>query len=184
MNSKCQKCGAELLPQTNFCRQCGASLTDAAGLDEQPTSILDQDLTATTKRLDPRDTAPRTVDSIPLKKARSGKVFVVVALFLTICLAVTIAVFVKNRKYSASAEGLMYPGASKVMDIVSEGGGRAVQLETSDDLSKVENWYRESMNADKVIRLTEGSIVIKNEKTTATLVHADKKTSILLKIIP
>ncbi len=78
----------------------------------------------------------------------------------------------------------MYPGASKLMDIVSEGGGRAVQLETGDELSKVENWYKETLSADKVIRLTEGSVVIKNEKTTATLVSADKKTSILLKILP
>lgn len=91
--------------------------------------------------------------------------------------------FVRNKR-AASTEGLIYPGASKVMDIVAEGGGRAVQLETSDSLNKVENWYKDSLNADKVIRLTEGSVVIKNEKATATLVSAENKTSILLKIVP
>lgn len=170
--------------ENNFCRQCGASVTESADLSEQPTSILDQVGTPSTIRLDPRDTNPRTVDSAPFKKTISGKVFVLLSLFLIVCLAVTIAVFVKNRKHSASADQLMYPGASKLMDIVSEGGGRAVQLETGDELSKVENWYKETLSADKVIRLTEGSVVIKNEKTTATLVSADKKTSILLKILP
>src|SRR5262249_27004672 len=51
----CSACGAELIPGTGFCRQCG---TPVAGATELPTAILNQTPDGTTQRLDPRTTHP------------------------------------------------------------------------------------------------------------------------------
>ena len=62
--------------------------------------------------------------------------------------------------------------------------GRTLQLETLDPLEKVSAWYRNSLKPEKVIQLTPSSVVIKNQKSTATIVREDNKTSILIKIVP
>src|SRR5688572_22929304 len=58
---KCGLCGAELLPATSFCRQCGSEITDTNGLrrSEAPTVRFSNPVeSATTQRLDPRPTSP------------------------------------------------------------------------------------------------------------------------------
>src|SRR4030095_1180915 len=48
--------GAELVPEVNFCRQCGAAAPNAS---ELPTATFDRSLDDTsTRRLDPRVTSP------------------------------------------------------------------------------------------------------------------------------
>src|SRR5262245_58190742 len=60
MNTSCKQCGAELLPQTSFCRQCGAPISTSqpdVG-NEGTTRLLDEVDAVATQRLDPRPTSP------------------------------------------------------------------------------------------------------------------------------
>src|SRR5215510_3203320 len=53
----CSKCGAELLPDVNFCRQCGLSTHQSSS--ELPTAMLDQvPADSSTRRLEGRETSP------------------------------------------------------------------------------------------------------------------------------
>jgi hypothetical protein len=70
------------------------------------------------------------------------------------------------------------------MDVIADGGGSAVTLETSESFEKVDEWYRSTLKPEKVVRLTAGSVVMKNEKITATIIGDNEKTLILLKIVP
>jgi hypothetical protein len=88
-----------------------------------------------------------------------------------------------NRR-NVSEESIIYPGARKAMDIVADGGGRALQLETSDSLEQVDEWYRETLKPDKVIRLSSTSVVLKNERAVATIVREGDQTNILIKMNP
>src|SRR6185295_4922643 len=69
----CRQCGAELVPQTNFCRKCGAAISHSADLpgDEQPTALFAGSEIVATQRFDPRPTAPeRTGLEVPASKSR------------------------------------------------------------------------------------------------------------------
>src|SRR6476659_4107879 len=59
--SNCRNCGAELVPQTSFCRQCGAAIAlgNALASDERPTVLFDEANVVATQRLDPRQTTPQ-----------------------------------------------------------------------------------------------------------------------------
>lgn len=59
-----------------------------------------------------------------------------------------------------------------------------VQLETSDSLDRVESWYQSKIKADKTIRLTSNSVVMKNQKVSITLAVENNKTNILIKQMP
>ena len=191
---KCRECGAELVPQTNFCRQCGSRITGDLPEQDDPTTRLltDADLVAT-QRLDPRTTAgnparlnlPSPV--VAEDKKRSSKV-VLIAAVLIILLAglVTTVAIVKNRgtRHLVSGETLVYPGARKVMDMMADGGGRALHLQTSDSLEQVDAWYRETLKPDKVIQLSSNSVVLKNDKSVATIVREGDQTNILIKMTP
>jgi hypothetical protein len=67
---------------------------------------------------------------------------------------------------------------------VAGGGGHAIALETADSFDEVQDWYRRTLQPEKVVQLTSASIVMKNEKITATIVREGGKTSILLKTEP
>jgi hypothetical protein len=192
----CKQCGAELLPQTSFCRQCGAAITPSGGLqgDERTTRLFEEPDVVTTQRLDPRPTTPSQahlnlsgpgVAEAPKRSDR--RVILISSLFVVVLVAIvcTIALLrFRNHSGTASSDSLVYPGARKMVDMVNEGGGRAVQLETSDSFEKVDEWYRKAMKPKKVIQLTSGSVVLKNDKTTATIVTENNKTNILIKIVP
>ncbi|HSB28088.1 MAG TPA: zinc ribbon domain-containing protein [Pyrinomonadaceae bacterium] len=196
MNGVCQQCGAELLPQTSFCRQCGAavsSIQPEVG-SERPTRLLDQPDVAATQRFDPRPTQPgrealHLPPQSPAVSARHGSnkviLLTVVMLVLLAGIISTLAV-IKNRpgRSVVSVDALTYPGARKTMDIVAGGGGHTIALETADPFDEVQDWYRRTLQPEKVVQLTSASIVMKNEKTTATIVREGGKTSILLKTEP
>jgi hypothetical protein len=85
------------------------------------------------------------------------------------------------RSHSASSD-LIYPGARTVVDMTSNGGGRAFHLQTPDSLEKVEAWYQKTLKPEKTMRLTSTSVVLKNAKTTATIAAEDNTTNILIKV--
>ena len=192
---KCRQCGSELLPQTNFCRQCGTRIT--ADLPEQndPTTKLftEEDIVAT-QRLNSRPTSPNPPQlSFPtpavVKEPRKlgGKLALIAAVLIILLagLVTTVAIMRKHMNRSvASGDSIIYPGARKSMDIVADGGGRAVQLETSDSLEQVDEWYRETLKPDKVIRLSATSVVMKNKVAVATIVREGDQTNILIKMNP
>ncbi|HEV8367013.1 MAG TPA: zinc ribbon domain-containing protein [Pyrinomonadaceae bacterium] len=195
MTSTCRQCGTELLPQTSFCRQCGTAITPSGGLqgDERTTALFDEADIVATQRLDPRPTSPdRAHLNLPtpavaeLPKKSTTKVVLLSSLFVVVLIVVvcTIALVRTRSGRIASGDGLVYPGSRKLVDMVAEGGGRAIQLETSDSFESVDEWYRKAMKPQKVVQLTSASVVLKNDKTTATIVTENNKTNILLKIVP
>jgi len=195
--STCRNCGAELVPQTSFCRQCGVqiALGNALASDERPTALFDEAHVVATQRLDPRQTTPQPSDLhvspspvSPAVKPANKAVLIGIVLLLVLAAIVSTVAVVRNRSrrhsYSASSEGLIYPSARKIMDVVADGGGRAVTLETSESFEKVDEWYRSTLKPEKVVQLTAGSVVMKNERITATIIGDNEKTLILLKIVP
>src|SRR4029078_6999710 len=96
----------------------------------------------------------------------------------------TVAV-VRNRSrrhsHSASSEGLIYPSARQIMDVVADGGGRAVTLETSESFQKVDAWYRSTLKPEKVVQLTAGSVVVKKKKKNTKIMRDNKKKVISVK---
>ena len=195
--STCRNCGAELVPQTSFCRQCGVpiALGNALASDERPTALFDEAQVVATQRLDPRQTTPQPSDLnvspspvSPAVKPANKAVLIGIVLLLVLAAIVSTVAVVRNRSrrhsHSASSEGLIYPSARQIMDVVADGGGRAVTLETSESFQKVDAWYRSTLKPEKVVQLTAGSVVMKNEKITATIIGDNEKTLILLKIVP
>lgn len=192
--NSCRKCGAELMPATSFCRQCGAAIVPPTpqGDNEQTTSLLSEKDLVVTQRLDPRPTSsnasPTNLPEQGAKPPRSQKNNLFPVTLVLIVLVVGISGVVAFRRHNqnriASADGVIYPGAHKAMDIISEGGGRALGLETSDSFADVDQWYRKTLNPEKVVQLTSEAVVLKTDKITATIVRERDKTHILLKIVP
>jgi hypothetical protein len=189
MDLMCRNCGAELLDGTNFCRQCGAAVTSDAIPDssEQPTSLFPETDNVTTQRLDSRPTSER--QRAPMLDAGARKpwppVLALIVVGLIIATIVGVVAITRLRTHSriVASDPLLYPGAQTLMDISNPDGGRALQLQTSDPLEKVENWYDRNMRPRKTIRLTSSSVVLKNENTTATIASEGGITNILIKVI-
>ena len=193
---KCRTCGAEWLAGMSYCRQCGSAIVadSLPGDSEQTTALLAHTDSVATQRLDPRTTAPGPVLQGPTIPARStvvagkhgarrrGLVLGTVVILLIIGIISAVAI-VRLRGHSRTTEGtnLVYPGARTLVDMTNEGGGRFLQLETSDSLTKVEDWYQKTLKPQKVVRLTSASVVLKNENTTATIAAEGNKTNILIK---
>jgi zinc-ribbon domain len=193
MNLICKNCGAELLDGTNFCRQCGAAITPEVVADssERTTSLFSETNTVTTRRFDPRPTgesqrAPLVDAGIAARKARKSwkRVLALIVIGLIIVTLVGVVAIMRIRTHSrtVAADSLLYPGALTLMDISNPDGGRALQLQTSDPLEKVENWYDRNLRPQKRIRLTSSSVVLKNENTTATIASEGGMTNILIKV--
>jgi hypothetical protein len=194
MNLICRTCGTELLNGVSFCRKCGAAVNPNAVLDssELPTSILPKTNSTATHRLDARPTSEpqRLAHPDAATGGRPGRkvwkpvlaLTVVGAVILTLLTAVAIT-RIRSHSSTTSADNLVYPGAQTLMDISNPDGGRALQLQTSDPLDKVENWYDRNLRPQKIIRLTSSSVVLKNENTTATIASEGGMTNILIKVI-
>ena len=189
---KCQKCGAECAPGTSFCRQCGAPIESeaAAAPSEQATALLDQSVNTATQRFEPRVTGP---DPVRLQqpvveptdtRATSRRGIVIGAFVLGVITVICVAAVLGLRGRGETTRNLVYPGARTIVDITGEGGARAVHLETSDPFSTVEEWYQKELKPHKTMRLTSSSVVLKNDKTTATIASEGAKTSILIKVAP
>ena len=183
---KCETCGAELLPGTGFCRQCGVAISTATGDagSEYPTAIFPNHETATTQRLHPRATVREP--SGPKGSTSGQKIFLMVAVIVLLLGVVAAIAVLSDRTFDSapSKEALLYPGATTVVDMDHQDGGRTVQLQTPDSLDRVESWYRNSLKLDKTVRLTSNSVVMKNAKVSITLAVEDNKTNILIKQSP
>lgn len=194
---KCEVCGAELLPATSFCRQCGAAVSDANSekRSEATTAILNSaPASSITQRLDPRPTSPRPgthrpADSLAVGSNSSGRRKFVIGGFVLMLIVVgsltTIVVMrMQNAPATSDAAVLMYPAAQTVVDMTNTDGSRAVQLQTKDSLAKVESWYQTNLKLSKTVRLTSTSVVMKKDKVTITLAEEDGTTNILIKQAP
>lgn len=185
---KCEVCGAELLPGTGFCRQCGAAISsEAIDISEQPTAIFPDEKTATTQRLHARSTRP-TQSELPTTKPPGFRRNVVLLIFsIVLLLGVVAALAVlsdRNASSDPAGDALLYPGATTTVKMGHDEGDRTVQLETSDPLDRVESWYQSNVKFDKTIRLTSNSVVMKNQRVTVTLAVENNKTNILIKQMP
>lgn len=189
---KCNKCEAECVVGTSFCRQCGSPIdTGSAQVpSEQATALLDQSAYVATERLESRETGPdRGRLQQPVKEsteasAPSRRGVIVGAVVIVVIGVICAAALVGLRGGTSTTANLMYPGAKTVVEMTGEGGGRALHLETSDSFSSVEEWYQKELKPQKTMRLTSSSVVLKNDKTTATIASEGMKTSILIKVAP
>jgi hypothetical protein len=155
---------------------------------EQTTALLDQTDGVTTQRLESRGTG-RNRSALPAHAAHSTSAksvgrrrpiligVLVVAVIGVICAAALLGM----RSHSSASSVLIYPGAKTVVDMTMD-GGRAVHLTTSDPFSAVEAWYQKELKPQKTMRLTSTSVVLKNDKTTATIVTENNLTNILIKV--
>ena len=103
-------------------------------------------------------------------------------------LAVGLVVFVtrsilKTRSRSAAqvSRSLIYPGAKTILDLTYDDGSAVLQLQTPDPLDKVQPWYEASLKPTKTLRATSGSVIMKNDALTATLLAEESLTTIVIK---
>jgi hypothetical protein len=187
------------MPESKFCRRCGAVVTATAAAaafnsSELPTALLDQRSDPTTQNLSPRVTSPETpkhvmdassdVGGDPKKQAKRKRNILIgsaVALLLLCGLIASVA-YVKVRSNNATEvdTALIYPG-SQTVAAFSSGDGSTLQLQTNDSLEKVVAWYEKSIKPTKTMRLTSTSVVLKNGNVTTTVASEAGKTNILIK---
>jgi len=118
-----------------------------------------------------------------LSQNKSRRPIFIGAVVIAIVGVVTAATLLGMRSHSAASSDLIYPGARTVVDLSSQGGGRALHLQTPDSMDKVEAWYQKTLKPEKTMRLTSTSVVLKNDKTTATIAAEDNTTNILIKVV-
>jgi hypothetical protein len=195
--TKCNLCGAGLLPATSFCRKCGAAVSDtnAEKRSEAPTAIFNgPPANSVTQRLDPRPTSPepgahRPAGSLTLgSRSRGRRKFVIGSLVLVLIvvgiLTTIVVLRTQNATLTSSPATLSYPGGQTVVDMTNTDGSRAVHLQTKDPLARVESWYQTNLKLTKTVRLTSTSVVMKKDKVTITLAEEDGTTNILIKQAP
>ena len=195
MQDKCLTCGAQLLPATSFCRKCGTSVhaNHSTEASEKQTTLLQAPDPAMTQRLDPRPTgnadepsqsSSSAAEVSSNRKRQRSKYALIGSLAVLIIIAALCLIGIATLKRHASNEAVSYPGARIITDMKYDDGSRALTLETSDGLEVVEAWYQKQLKPLKTMRLNPHSVVIKNEKTTATIVADGDKTDILIKMTP
>lgn len=105
-------------------------------------------------------------------------------LLLLVLISVGVIWSLRRGSRTASANqvsrSLIYPGSRTVVDI-GDRGGAVLQLESSDPLDKVRDWYEVNLKPTKTLRVTSTSVIQKNGNVTVTLVSEDKVTSIVIK---
>jgi len=194
---QCNSCGATLLPDTSFCRQCGAPISGdvRAPQLEYPTAPFSRPAdNVTTQRLDPRPTSDRSgrqfqppyapspivLANPPRAKAHSLVVGGIALIVLLLAIIAVVAVvkmraptrIVKVVGQGATVQGdLVYPGAETLVDMTGPDGGRVLQLRASDPLQLVQHWYETTLQPTKMVKLGSASVVLKNDKVTATFDH-------------
>jgi hypothetical protein len=125
------------------------------------------------------------VEAPASEQRRRRGAFIGGAVALLVVLGILAAVaYVQIRSHSSATDDakLIYPGSKTIVD-VSSGDGRSIQLQTNDSMERVIAWYETNLKPTKTMRLTSNSIVLKNDKVTATLATEAGKTNILIKQI-
>ena len=187
----CSGCGATLVPGAGFCRQCGAPVLQPE-TSEQPTAILNQAPdSSTTRRLDPRPTSPGYRDAAPSGSSKppagSGRLKIFLAGLIIVALfglgSVVRSVLKTRRENQGSSQvsrALIYPGSRIVLDMGDQGGG-VLQMGTSDALDKVQSWYVSNLKPTKIMQVTSGTVILRRDNVTATLVADNNSTTIVIK---
>ncbi|MGH9966900.1 MAG: zinc ribbon domain-containing protein [Pyrinomonadaceae bacterium] len=192
----CPHCGAELLAEARFCRQCGGAtvaVPGASASSELPTAVFGEKIdTSTTQRLDPRPTSPERGAFVPPATAAeigpgAGRrlpatlILGVVVIVIIIGIISSVA-YVRMRSHSRTTDraALVYPGSQVIVDMSGD-SGRALQLQTGDSLERVVAWYEASLKPTKTMRLTSTSVVMRNQNVTATIAAEGNRTNILIK---
>jgi zinc-ribbon domain len=186
---KCVHCGADLLPEVNFCRQCGAAATTSS---ELPTAMLSPTPEDTsTRRLDARVTSPERGFRDAALQPPTGKkksrwlplVAIVAVLAVSMCVLAWFTLIRPMRlvKSGTAAESpYFYPGSQTVMDATTK-DGRAMHLQTADPLNKVVAWYTAKLQPAKTVQLTQTITVLRSGNVTATIASEGGRTNILIK---
>ena len=170
---------------------------ESAATSEQPTAILNQAPdSSTTQRLDPRPTSPGYRDaavselssSVLEPPAGSGRLKVFLAALIIVALlglgSVVRSVLKSRRESQGSSQvsrTLIYPGSRIVLDLSNESGGSVLQLGTSDPLDKVHSWYVSNLKPTKILQVTSGTVILRKDNVTATLVADNNTTNIVIK---
>jgi hypothetical protein len=197
----CAKCGAQIVPGTNFCRACGAPVASQAEPSEMKTAVLDKKVVrSTTQRFEARKTAEASTE-VPLATynpgvpafspvqapipTRSRRGLVIVLAVLVVLLAASGLIGVMKRVLSGRtsiqvSQQYTYPGAHTVLN-VGDGGGGVLQMETTDTIDKVSAWYTSTLKPTKTIQVTAATVIMKNDRITVTMVATDQGTSIVIK---
>ena len=197
--TRCPECGADLLYEARFCRQCGTpvSLSNELDKSEMPTAVLsDRIAHHDTQHLDPRPTSPGRRRFSPAEKAETIEasrprrrwvpatvIFAIVLLAVIGIVSAVAFVRMKNHNSTTESSALIYPGAKTIVDMSNERGGRAVHLQTNDSLDRVADWYEETLKPSKVMRLTPANVVMKNDAVTATIAADGTTVNILIKVV-
>ena len=207
---QCNACGATLLPDTSFCRQCGAPVSSDPRTvqSEYPTAPFRRGTeNVTTQRLDPRPTsdrggmqfqpfpyAPSPIVPVNPPRAKAhplsaGGIALIVLLLGIIAVVAVVKLRTPTRIVRVVGKGatmqgdLVYPGAETLVDVNGADGTRVLQLRASDPLELVQHFYETTLQPTKTVKLAS-TVVLKNDKVTATLVAEDGKTNILIKQLP
>ena len=67
------------------------------------------------------------------------------------------------------------------MDLANEGGGSVLQLQSSDPLDKVQGWYMSNLQPTKIMQVTSGTVILRKDNVTATVVADNNTTNIVIK---
>src|SRR6266498_5658065 len=199
---RCSRCKAELLPEVNFCRQCGAAVTpgNRRNCAELPATGFDQSLEESpTKRLEVRTISPNravrenvespgNISDRPTegtrRKRRRPVALILAAIVVLALVVIAWAGLVRPMRQTmmatANTDSLVYPGSRTIVDTTTE-DGRAIHLQTGDSLDQVVAWYTTNLKPTKTMRITPSTIVLKNQNITTTVVAEDNTTNILIK---
>ena len=184
-NQICPHCGAELLPEVNFCRKCG--LPARQSMSERTTAILSDAPESSTRRLEGRATSPAqdfqagAGEQFSVSRKRRWAPVILIGVVIVIAMGTLAwAAFIHKRGEAAAADAWVYPGSQTVVDTTTP-DGRAMHLRSADPFNKVVSWYTAKLKPAKTMQLTESIVVMRNGNITVTLGVENNMTSILVK---
>ena len=132
--------------------------------------------------------------AVPPAKSPSGvrgPILVGITILALLAIGSVVAVMrsgLKNRNQGQGhvelSKSLFYPGAHTVLDVTNDDGSGVLQLQTPDQLEKVQAWYESALKPTKTIRVTSATMILKNGPVTATIVAENNTTTIVIKQSP
>jgi len=68
-----------------------------------------------------------------------------------------------------------------MLDLSNDGVGSVLQMSTRDPLDKVQSWYVVNLQPTKILQVTSGTVILRKDNVTATLVAEHDTTNIVIK---
>lgn len=78
------------------------------------------------------------------------------------------------------SRAFIYPGAKTTMEVLDESEGNVLQLETSDSIEKVVNWYTEKLKPTKTVKMPGSNVILATDEIKAIITAKGDGTNILL----